>query len=204
MASATPSRAELVADAPRLNFTYTSYDDAPPLHKQVARIAINERLFPDEIIIKHRNLFPPNSKRRYKLDLVRRILTHDPIAEYVHEQKAMDAAMRREEEAELRKKMTKGRQKSIEKLVDSVEKKDMSVREAIASAAFFSDRHPDGEYVRRNYTKVDQTNTHVVSGDVLKAIKQRAADARVTGPDDIDRMAIDVNCAPSLPVGEEA
>lgn len=198
MASAAPAHRDAADAPPRMNYQYADFDAAPPLHRQVAALAIEGR-FADEIIAKKEGLFPTGT-RKQKLALCRKILTHGPVSEHIREQIAMNAAEERHVEQELRRSMTRGRAASVDALVRKVEAGDLTLREALGAASFFADRHPDGAFVKRSHTKIDQTVDHVVSGDALRKIKENAALARVTCAE--DAHLINVACAPSVPVLE--
>lgn len=197
MAIAAPAHKD-AEDAPlRFNYAYREYAEAPYLHKEVARYAI-EGCHAEQII--HKDDLFERGTRSQKLSQCRKILTHAPVSEHILEQVALRSAESRYLEHELHKQMTRGRAVAVEKLVDRVEGGELTVREALAAAVFFTDRHPDGEFVRKSHTKVDKTVSHVVAGDMLAKLKENAALARISCAG--DAHLISVSASPSVPVLE--
>jgi hypothetical protein len=190
MASATPPHDSDAGDASRLNFAYTTWEAAPELHRRIARMAQEGRT-PQEIVLSKFGLFKGDD-RRVNERLVRKVLTHHPICVWIQESLAEVMAEKQYVERTIMEAMTEGRYLSIKLVADKLKKgENVTAKEALAYAQFFADRHPDGEYVKRSHTKVDQTVNHVVTGDILVQIKENAARARVTCADDAHLINVD-------------
>lgn len=195
MAIAAPAHRDAEDAPPRFTYAYREYAEAPYLHKEVARYAIEG--FHAAQIIKKDDLFKQGT-REQKLEQCRKILTHEPVREHILEQVSLRAAESRYLDHELHKAMSRGRAKSVEKLVERVESGELTLREALAAAVFFTDRHPDGEFVRKSHTKVDKTVSHVVGSEMLAKLKENAALARISCAG--DAHLIEVSASPSVAV----
>ena len=156
-----------------LTYAYTRVEQAPPLHRKLARYAVGD---------------VPLEHMSYALGIelwrVEKVLNHRPIAEHVEAEKAMVMV----ESKETLDLMTKARNQVLNLIAKRIESGKISDSMMMRAAVFLTDRHPDGKFVKR--TKTETTNTHLIAeGELQVRLREHAAKLGIRSAQDVEVLA---------------
>jgi hypothetical protein len=120
------------------SYKYTQYEKAPPHHHNVARLFVAGRT-PEQIAALYRSVY------KQPLDMVRHVLRHPPIAEYITQQFEL---VREAKEEKLKDRMTAA-DTGFETLRAVAENEKAPAKVRIDAAKWLAEKDPMNRYTER-------------------------------------------------------